>query len=420
MTKKNKIVIAVLAVILIIGIVFAALTTNKGFLGKLTGSVDPSNGKSLTSTESTSFKSDYPLVQTQQRDLFYEPYPDGTIKYFRFDGNNFAEVTDGITEKTVTLECSYQKIPVKLYYLHTDAGTVGYGIFTSEQQSSVKLFSYVLVRMMDCPAAYKSAAKTDYILLTDMDAEDSYKTDKTYSDMYSFDIKTGKTALVMSQRDRTAQEDGTVSEGWTIFTDSSLNSEQTKDLFASTRVHDSKTANKLYSFMTVANSSAGKRANAVTVDNSPSYEIREKDKNYYCFVSTASGFDLIKNGDRKNPLKSFDGKFTNYCVSGDWIYGKASGEFTNIITGETKTVKKAEYSSLAGFTANESGTKFVLFANGANQSMIMYDTANNKTNAVTDSLFDSGICNFCFIDDNTVLFSSYTDLLEASNAILKF
>lgn len=414
MTKNQKIIISVLSVILVVGIVFAVLTS-----GRKIGGVNVSSGKGLSDIQTVSFESDYPLVQTQQKNLFYEPYPDGTIKYFRFDGGNFTEVTD-VSVKNVTLECSYQKVNIKLYYLKTDVGTVGYGLFDTEQQSNVKLFSYIFVRMMDCPAAYKTVAKADYILLTDMDATDSYKVDKTYSDMYSFDLNTGKASLVMSQRDRTVQEDGTVSEGWTIFTDSSLNSEKTKDLFASTRIHDSKTENKVYCFMNVENSKAGKRVNALTLDNSPSYEIREKDKNYFCFVNTANGFDLVKNGDKKAPLKSFEGKFNEYIVSGDWIYNPATSEFTSIITGETKPVKPIEATKLSGFSANESGTKFVLFADGEKQSMVMYDTENDSVNVISDKLFDSGIRNFCFIDSENGMVSDYTESGKAVNVIFNF
>lgn len=419
MTKNQKIVISVLSVILVIGIVLAVLTSGKGFLTKVTGGVDTASGKGLSDIQTVSFESDYPLVQTQQKNLFYEPYPDGTIKYFRYDGGSFTEVTD-VTVKNVTLECSYQKVNVKLYYLKTEVGTVGYGLFDTEQQSNVKLFSYIFVRMMDCPAAYKNAAKTDYVLLTDMDAEDAYKADKTYSDMYSFDLKSGKASLVMSQRDRTAQTDGTVSEDWTIFTDSSLNSEKTKDLFASTRIHDSNAENKVYCFMTVANSNAGKRVNAVTLDNSPSYEIREKDKSYFCFVNTANGFDLVKNGDKKAPLKSFEGKFADCLVSGDWIYNPAASEFTSITTGETKAVRSAEFAKLSGFIADESGTKFVLFADGEKQSMIMYDTAKDSVEVISDKLFDNGIRNFCFIDGESGMVSDYTESGSAVNVIFKF
>lgn len=419
MTKNNKIIISVLSVILVIGIILAVLTSGSGFLTKLSGGVDTSSGNSLSDIETISFESDYPLVQTQQKNLFYEPHPNGTIKYFKYDGGKFTEVTN-VSVKNVTLDCSYQKVNVKLYYLKTDVGTVGYGLFDTEQQSNIKLFSYIFVRMMDCPAAYKKAAKTDYVLLTDTDAADSYKPDKTYSDMYSFDLKSGKTALVMSQRDRTVQENGTVSEGWTIFTDSSLNSEATRDLFASTRIHDSKTENKTYCFMTVANSNAGKRVHAVTLDNSPSYEIREKDKNYFCFVNSANGFSLVKNGDRKAPLKTFEGNFSDYFISGDWIYNPSASEFTSITTGETKAVKATDPVKLSGFTANESGTKFVLFADGEKQSMIMYDTDKNSVNVVTDKLFDNGIRNFCFTDGEHGMFSDYTESGGAVNVIFKF
>lgn len=419
MTKNNKIALGVLAAILVVAIALTALTGSNDFLQKITGSVDTASAETLDSLSPVSFGTDYPLVQTEQKDLFYEMYPDGTFKFFKYTDGAFSEV-NGVKTKDVQLTCSSQKVKVKLHYLSTDAGTVGYGLFNSKQEGSTKNFSYIFVRMTDRPNAYASKVKTQHILLTDMESADAYKAEKTYSDMYSFDLKTGKATLVISQRDRLVQADGTMREDWTIFTDSMLNNNEKYDLFASCRNHDTTAAEQKYDFLTIANSKSMKKGSATTVSDSPSYVIREKDGAYYCFANTEKGFDLIKNGDKKKPLASFEGTFSDYAVSGNYLLGKNDFKVTDITTGESVSLKKAVFTELSGFIANGNGTKFALFCNGEQQSMFLYNTESEETRVITDSLFDNGIRNFCFIDNDTVLFSSYNEAGTAENRIVKF
>lgn len=419
MTKNNKIVLAILAVILVIAVAFAAMTTNDAFLRKITGSIDTESGDKLESLSPVSLNTNYPLVQTEQKDLFYEMYPDGTFRFYKFADGQFSEVT-GVKTKNVQLTCSYQKVSVKMHYLSTDAGTVGYGMFNSQQKSDTQSFAYIFVRMMDCPKAYTASAKTKHILLTDMDEEDAYKPEKTYSDMYSFDLESGKASLIISQRDRLVQEDGTMREDWTIFTDSMLNVGEKYDIFASRRNYDTKDTVAKYDMLTVANSRAAKKNSATTLTNSPSYVVREKNGAYFCFINTDKGFDLVKNADKKNPIASFEGGFSDYTVNGNYLLNKASFDVTDITSGETVSLKKASFTELSGFVANSNGTKFVLFLNGEQQSMVMFDTENDIVKTVTDSIFDNGICNFCFIDDDAVLFSSYDEAGAAENKVINF
>lgn len=410
MTTKNKIVLAVLSVILILGIAAAVVTS---------GVIPVDSGEKLEDSITHSFKTDYPLVQTQDKNIFYEPYPDGTIKFYKADGTEVK--SDEIKTVSAKIDISYQKVPVKIYYLKTESGTVGYGLFTTEQDTDVKLFSYVFVRLMKTPAAFKKAAGTDYILLADTDAKDAYKTDKTYSEMYSFNLSSGKAELVISQRDRTVQDDGTVNTGWTIFTDSSINCAAKNDLFASTRTHDSRAEEKQFCIMNIANSTSMKKAEAAKIQDSPSYEIREKDGAWYCFVSKDGGFDLIKNGDKKKPVKSFEGSFSDYDVSGDWIFSKTACKFTNIYTGETKTVKSFDTTGFADFTANADGTKFAVFINGKEtQLIVLCDTQSNTQKILSNDNFDSGIGNFCFTGESEVMFTNYDESKLAENIIIKF
>lgn len=419
MTKNNKIVLGVLAAILVVAIAFTALTGSDAFLQKITGGVDTASAETLDSLSPVSFGTDYPLVQTEQKDLFYEMHPDGKFRFFKYADGAFTEVT-GVKTTDVQLTCSSQKVKVKLHYLSTDAGTVGYGLFNSKQETSTKNFAYVFVRMTDCPKAYASKIKTQYILLTDMESADAYKPEKTYSDMYSFDLKTGKATLVISQRDRLIQADGTMREDWTIFTDTMLNSNEKYDLFASCRNHDTTATEQKYDFLTIANSKSMKKGTATTVSDSPSYVIREKDGAYYCFANTEKGFDLIRNGDKKKPLASFDSSFADYAVSGNYLLGKNDFNVTDITTGESVSLKKATFTEFSGFIANADGTKFAVFCNGEQQSMFLYNAESEETKVITDSLFDNGIRNFCFINDNTVLFSTYNEAGTTDNKVITF
>ena len=199
-----------------------------------------------------------------------------------------------------------------------------------------------------------------------------------------------------------------------------LNVGEKFDLFASARNYDTKADTLKYDILNIKNSRSMNKNSSTTMTNSPSYIVREKDGAYFAFANTDEGFDLVKNGDKKNPLKSFDGSFADYAVSGNYILSKSNLDLTDITTGETTGLKKASFTDLSGFTVNAAGNRIILFCNGEQQSMVIYDTQNSETKIITDSIFNAGICNFCFIDDNTVLFSTYDNTNAAVNMTVTF
>ena len=66
MTKKNKMIIIILSAVLAVCLVFTGLTFSKSITGKLFGGMDTTGGDPLSTVVESEFKSDYPLVQTQQ------------------------------------------------------------------------------------------------------------------------------------------------------------------------------------------------------------------------------------------------------------------------------------------------------------------------------------------------------------------
>lgn len=415
MTKKNKLTLIILAAVLIVSLVFAGLS----FGGVLSAKLSTDNGTDFASIVSGEFKSEYPLVQTELEDVFYEAYPDGSIKYYKYSDNSFNEVS-GVRTKEISVVCSYQKIPMTLYYMDdTDVGTIGYGLFTIEQDTSIQTFSYIFARLIDCLTSYESTARTSHVLLLDMDAEDAYKVDKTYSDIYSFDMNSGTSTLIVSSRDRIVQENATQDESWTIFTDSSVNGMCHYDWFATTRYHDTDAEKLLYDFMSVESSRSVRKASATVFVNSPSYHLWEKDGSVYCFSDGDDGFSLVKDGKKDNVLKEFDGSFSDYVVSGHHIFNPSQSEFTDIYTGETVSVKKASINTLSGFVASPGGQQFAVFCDGDTQAMIIYDLENDRAEiAAAKDIFDDGTENYCFINNKTLVVSSYEEDGTALNRIV--
>ena len=83
--------------------------------------------------------------------------------------------------------------------------------------------------------------------------------------------------------------------------------------------------------------------------------------------------------------------------------------------------KKTKFESLSGFIASPSGKNFVVFCGSGKQAMVIYNTESGKASIISDSdIFNSGICNICFISNQTVLVSNFTEDGAAINRIVKF
>ena len=192
------------------------------------------------------------------------------------------------------------------------------------------------------------------------------------------------------------------------------------DWFASTRYHDTNAEKLLYDFMSVESSRSVRKSSSTVFTNSPSYDIWEKDGSVYCFADSEDGFNLVKDGKKDSPLKKFSGSFSDYLVGSHFIFDPSAMEFTDVYTGETKSVKKARFESLSGFIASPGGQNFIVFCGGSKQAMIIYKTEEDEATIVSDSdIFNSGICNYCFINNNTVLVSNYAEDGTALNRIVK-
>ena len=231
MKTSHKILIPVFSVLLAASIALVFLTMNGTLKRKAAPSGEVENG-TYTSTgfaqlNSAVVQSQYPYMKSDIDSVFYSIDTDGYVKFFEFDGKEFSDYNGMVKTLEVAPELTYNKIPITISYIEKDGKTLGYGLFTNKNNPEVTLYSYVFAKLTDAPAVYGLKGK---MLLLNINPDEAYCYDKTYSEIFNVDMSNGGLSRVFSQRDRQADKTGKLTDRWHILTDGFLNSAQKKAL----------------------------------------------------------------------------------------------------------------------------------------------------------------------------------------------
>ncbi|MBR5619963.1 MAG: hypothetical protein IKW76_09530, partial [Clostridia bacterium] len=108
---------------------------------------------------------EYPLMPTEIEGVFVSANPLGQFEFYDYADGAFTACTDA-KELDVTVTCSHQQLPAKLYYLQRGDTLAGYGLFRNSQYPDVRLYDYAFLHAVNMPAGYGSG---DAMLLADFD-----------------------------------------------------------------------------------------------------------------------------------------------------------------------------------------------------------------------------------------------------------
>ena len=180
--KKNiiTIVIAVLAIAALVGAWFLYTHPNVfvSSENKDVASVSPSLDSVLLSRKITAI----PYMPTDIENVVYTADAAGNITYYEFNGTDYVELAPtGTMDLTVPL--SGQQIPVKIPYVERDGVLSGFGVFSTENtDSNVYIYSFVMFKVQNLPAAY---AKTgSCLLLMHTDKTQAYTLDPVWEQAF--------------------------------------------------------------------------------------------------------------------------------------------------------------------------------------------------------------------------------------------
>lgn len=413
MKKIHKILIPVFSVLLVISVVALILSLNGGGLklgsisSNLSGSV---KGADFSTLGSSSVLTKSPPIKSDIDSIYYCLNTDSTVSFYQYNGSSLVSYGGEVKTAELKPECTYQKVPITVYYITVDGKTLGYGLFTTvNSNADVKYYSYIFAKLVDMPSIY---GKTGKLLLLSTDEKQAYSQDKTYTEAFSADLSKGTCTSLSSQRDRTADKSGRLAERWDIFTDSYLKTVSKKAGLISGRMFDADT--ELYG---VYDLKVG--TNKPAVSSIYGTFVRETSEGGFVYIKkTSDGFKSVEYITSEKTIAEFKGDIKGCVFCGDWVYQPDTKTFTNLLTGKAVEAGKLGFVPYK-FCVNEDSSKIAAMADGETQSFAVIDKDGAVTQYTGTEIFTTGIDNMCFLDSSTVLTTTVMSDGASKNLLTK-
>ena len=414
--KKNKMPYYIASAMAVLAAASVGLMFYSGGLHpqKSSTNVPVSETQQLVSEDASGFVQkrtamDYPLMKTDLPDVYVSADPYGMFTFYDYANGAFTPCTD-VKEKEITVSCSHQDIPTKLYYMQRDGSVTGYGLFlTTLYEDDVRLYEYALFRLVDMPSGYGSG---DAMLLVDFDHSEFPYTDKAYSEVFSFDIGSGKATRLTSNNGRTVDNFGRLRTDWAQMNNALLELGAGKYYLSGRNYQlDSSTADILYNADTSNEKpkwiASGLWENWMHTENGVMYYAKE----------TESGFDLYSmnaSGTETN-IGSYADGVDSYLFSGDYMLEKNTFALKRISTDENKDTLLSAYNELAvltptAFSVSPDGNKLIILCDGETQSAILYNLSDKTYKLVQEKgLFTTGCDQLEWLSDGQCMTIAETE-----------
>ncbi len=357
---KTKIIAIILAVAAVISIVAFALTksekpqvvtpTDENVLFSLETS-DYSNSISVVGTNGEIF------LPTDVNGLYYTATLKNEIKFYEYTPNGFSPSALEVKTTNVKLNASLLSIPVKISYVEHGDNIIGYGVFTSDMDSSVKAYPYAFVKIVKAPVGYGEG----YLLLADFNKDNFFKAGKTYSEIYPYEIGKTSVSTVLSQNTRMVDRNGTFRQDWSMVTDEFIRNLGNGKYFMSSRYYTQAETGKRTDIMVYSNAY---RPNIVAQDIVGTWFVNDEEGMHY-LTKDGDGFKsvAVKDDKTKDVIK-FSISYEDYLRSGNYVINKHTNILTNLLTGEEKELKGINISKATVFSINNQGTNAVFVTAG--------------------------------------------------------
>lgn len=297
-------------------------------------------------------------LPTDFENIYFTADLNNKVAFYEYANGAFSASALPVKQAKANLSATYESIPVSVNYIEKDGRIFGVGVFTSDMDSSVEVYSYAFVKLTNKPSGYGSG----YLLLADFEKENFYKADKTYSEIYNFDLASGKASTYVSNNTRLIDKNGAFRSDWTMLTDDFIANLGGAKYFFSSRYYTSE--------------EKGTRADVMILSNAYKPEIVAEDILGTWFVNDANGMHYLRKTDKgfnnvinqskaEKVLTEFEGDyFTDYLQDGKWLINKKSLVVTDLMTGATKTLKDIDINGFDAVYVSPDGTNFVFTKNG--------------------------------------------------------
>ncbi len=408
-SKTMKILAIILAVTTVIsGVVFFVSRDKDGGTGLVNNmpvaySYDNSE-YTLSASLSVKGANGENYLPTDFENIYYTADLDGSVKFFEYAGGQMAASTLAVKQVKATLAATYEKIPVTVNYIEKDGKACGYGVFTSDMSADVNVYAYAFVKLTAKPAGYGEG----YLLLADFDKDSFYKADKLYSEIYNFDLASGKTSTYVSNNTRLIDKNGSFRQDWTLLTEDFVANLGNAKYFLSSRYYNEDDKGKRADIMELSNAY---RPKIVVEDILGLWFVNDANGMHY-LKKNENGFANILNNGSEQVLTQFEGDyFVQYLQFGNYLINKKSLEMTDLMTGAVQTLKDIDITLADFFSISPDGKKAVFAVNGKANSngavvqTLIYCTVDGSAEPVvyTEPMLFAESGSFVWLDNSSVM-----------------
>lgn len=344
-------------------------------------------------------------LPTDFDNIYYTATLDGKVNFYEYANGQFTASTLAPKQVSTKITASRISIPVTVNYIEKDGKVCGYGVFTSDMNKDVKVYSYAFVKLTMKPAGYGSG----HLLLADFDKDNFYKADKLYSEIYNFNLSKGTASTYVSNNTRLIDKNGTFRQDWTILTDDFIANLGSGKYFLSSRYYNEDDMGKRADVMVLSDAY---KPTVVAEDILGVWAINDEHGLHYLRKNENGFVNAVKNGSNEQILAQFEGDWgTDYLQCGKYLINKKSLVMTDLHSGASQTLKGINIDSADIFSVSPNGKKVVFAsygetnANGTAVQSITYCTADGSAESVTYTepmLFaeDSG---FVWLDNSSIM-----------------
>ena len=411
--KTLKIIAIVLAVTTVASVAAFVLTNNKGIsrfeavagANQTSETVYSYDDSAYTANTSVKDAKGEIFLPSDIENVYFTADLNGSVKFFDYANGTFAASALPVKQVSTKLAATYETIPVTVNYIEKDGKTFGIGIFTSDMSAAVKVYSYAFVKLTNKPSGYGAG----YLLLADFEKENFYSADKIYSEIYNFDLASGKASTYVSNNTRLIDKNGAFRADWTMLTDDFIANLGGAKYFFSSRYYTAEEKGTRADIMVLSNAY---RPQIVAEDILGTWFVNDANGMHY-LRKTDKGFNNIHNNkSAETVLTSFEGDYFNdYLQDGKWLINKKSLVMTDLMTGATKTLEGINIIGFNYMSVSPDGTKIVFAKNGvknengATVQQVVYCTSDGSAEPVfyNEPLLFSESSGFVWLDNANVM-----------------
>lgn len=406
--KNSKILVTILALAAALSIVFYVFSTNyEGHSSEEETTVDvlsnySFDGSKYTAAITKSGTVDLPLMPTDIEGIYYVMNALGEVTYYTVANGTPTAYTGTVSTVESTITCSYQDIPVTLYCIEQDSKVCGYGLFTTANNTAVRIFDYAFFKVTSMPSAYGEGS----MILVNFDKTAFASDNKIFSEAFEFSVGSGKQGdSVFTSNGRITGENGAFRNDWTMLTDDFMLSLVSEPYFVTGREYNLDQY-KIKSDIMKRNGSS--KSKTIVSEILGTWARATQDDSLVYLRATETGFECVSTSSEV-PIKTFTGDyFTEYMHCGNYVFNRATSTLTNLLTGADSVIGNVVFSgSIMYFSVSPDG-KSAVFASGENIAALQTIAVCNLETGTTEAyneplLFSTEYPEFTWLDNSSFM-----------------